>query len=120
MIDVKTDTGCALLQQIDSDFEYEQSGHKLFKWLDARAEVSHTQGGLLNADDSLQDVRDFKLPEGELTKEIIILKGAAFKTLYYRQPEARWASNPTSSRHGLTSSQAIRSTAFFLRLARSL
>ena len=90
IIDVKTDTGCALLQQIDSDFEYEQSGHKLFKWLDARAEASHTQGGLLNADDSLQDVRDFKLPEGELTKEIIILKGAAFKTLYYRQPEARW------------------------------
>ena len=35
-------------------------------------------------------MQDFKLPEEELTKETIILKGAAFKTIYFRQPEARW------------------------------
>jgi hypothetical protein len=89
-IDITKDTGTALLQQIDSIFGYTQSGHELFKWLDARAEASDAHGGLINAQDSLQDVQDFKLPEGELTKETIILKGAAFKTIYFRQPEARW------------------------------
>ena len=42
-----------------------QSGHELFKRLDARAEASYAHGGLINAQDSLQDVQDFKLPEVE-------------------------------------------------------
>ena len=60
-----------------------QSGYEFFKWLDAHE-------GLINAEDALQDVLDFKLPEGEPTKETITLKGAAFETLYFRQPRERW------------------------------
>ena len=44
VIDIIKDTGAALLQQIDSVFGYMQSGHELFKWLDARAEASDAHG----------------------------------------------------------------------------
>ena len=71
-------------------FGLTQSGHEFFKWLDDRAKASTTNEGMINAEDARQDVNDFKLPEGELTKEIIILKGSAFKTLYFKQPKERW------------------------------
>ena len=90
IIDNKCDTGRALLQQADNLFGYTQSGHEFFKWLDDRAKPSLTDDGMINAQDALQDVEDFKLPEGELTKEILILKGDAFKTIYHKQPKERW------------------------------
>ena len=90
IIDNKCETGSALLQQADNLFGLTQSGHEFFKWLDDRAKASTTNEGMINAEDARQDVNDFKLPEGELTKEIIILKGSAFKTLYFKQPKERW------------------------------
>jgi hypothetical protein len=90
IINNKVDTGRALLQQADNLFGYSQSGHEFFKWLDDRAKASVNDNGLINAEDALQDVFDFKLPEGELTKETITLKGDAFKTLWFKQPKERW------------------------------
>ena len=90
IINNKVDTGRALLQQADNIFGYTQSGHKFFKWLDDRATASVNDNGLINAEDALQDVYDFRLPEGELTKEIITLKGDAFKTIWLKQPKERW------------------------------
>ena len=90
IIDNKCDTGRALLQQADNLFGHTQSGHEFFKWLDDRAKPSLTNDGMINAQDTLQDVEDFKLPEGQLTKEILITKGDAFNTLYHKQPKERW------------------------------
>ena len=84
IINNKVDTGRALLQQADNLFGYTQSGHEFFKWLDDRAKASVNDNGLINAEDALQDVFDFKLPEGELTKETFTLKGDAFKTLWFK------------------------------------
>jgi len=91
-INIKGDTGSALVQQIDEKFGEAQSGHELFAWLDARskASIDSKDEGLMNANDARDEVDKFKLPEGELTKEVLIVQGGAFKTLYHKQPEKRW------------------------------
>ena len=90
IINNKCETGRALLQQADNILGTIQSGHKFFNWLDERAKASVNDDGLINAEDALQDVLDFQLPEGVLTKEIIIVQGDAFKTLWFKQPKERW------------------------------
>jgi len=91
-ITIKADTGSALIQQIDEKFEDNQSGHDLFKWLDERAKPSGNSkdDGLRNADDALEDIEEFTLPSGVLTKEVLNVQGAAFATLYRKQPQERW------------------------------
>jgi hypothetical protein len=91
-ITIKADTGSALIQQIDEKFEDNQSGHDLFKWLDERAKPSgdSKNDALRSADDALEDIEEFKLPGGELTKEVLNVQGAAFATLWRKQPKERW------------------------------
>ena len=56
----------------------------------SRQAFAHRRWDDQRLQDALQDVEDFKLPEGELTKEILITKGDAFNTLYHKQPKERW------------------------------
>lgn len=119
IINNKVDTGRALLQQADNLFGYSQSGHEFFKWLDDRAKASVNDNGLINAEDALQDVFDFKLPEGELTKETITLKGVLSRHYGSSSPRSGGASSLMSSRHGLGSFQASHSRACSLRFTRS-
>jgi hypothetical protein len=68
-INVKTETGATLVQQIDDTFGDKESGRELFNWLDGRAKASGSgkNEGLVNADDAKADVVAFALPVGELT-----------------------------------------------------
>ena len=89
-ISVKGVTGKALVQQIDEKFSGMESGHELFAWLDSRAKASgENVNGLVDADDAKADLLAFKIPEGELTKEVMVLHGGMFKTLYLKQPPER-------------------------------
>ena len=122
IINNKCETGRALLQQADNLFGYTQSGHEFFKWLDERAKASVNDDGLINADDARQDVLDFQLPEGMLTKETIVVQGAAFKTLWFKQPperHGRMVSSLTFSRHGLRSSRLSHSRRCSVRSTQS-
>ena len=88
-VSVKNDMGKALVQQIDEKFSGDESGHKLFAWLDSRASASGNNDGLVDADDAKANLQDFKIPVGDLTKEVIVVQGGAFKTLFYKQPPER-------------------------------
>ena len=88
-ISVKTDAGKALLLQIDEKFSNMESGHKLFAWLDSRARASGNNDGLVDADDAKADLQAFKIPAGPVTKEVIVMQGGVFKTLFYKQPPER-------------------------------
>ena len=82
-ISVKGVTGKALVQQIDEKFSGMESGHELFAWLDSRAKASgENVNGLVDEDDARADLLAFKIPEGELTKEVMVLHGGMFKGLY--------------------------------------
>jgi len=60
-----------------------ESGHELFAWLDSRAKASgENVNGLVDEDDARADLLAFKIPEGELTKEVMVLHGGMFKGLY--------------------------------------
>ena len=85
-VSVKGDTGKALVQQIDEKFSGMESGHKLFAWLDSRARASGNNDGLVDADDAKADLQAFKIPAGNLTKEVIVAQGGVFRTLFYKQP----------------------------------
>ena len=88
-VSVKGDTGKALVQRIDEKFSGMESGHKLFAWLDSRAKASGNNDGLVDADDAKADLLDFKIPAGNLSKEVIVVQGGVFRTLYYKQPPER-------------------------------
>ena len=81
--------GESLLLTIADLFEYAESGHELFKYLEKRANGSD-QGGLVDADDIKRQIDDYKFCEGKpITVEEIALGAEKFQRLWQRQPAAR-------------------------------
>ena len=81
--------GESLLLTISHLFENDESGHKLFRHLEKRANGSD-QGGLVDADDIKRQIEEYKFCEcKEITVEELALGSEKFERMWLRQPAAR-------------------------------
>ena len=85
-----SDVGSMLLRTIDKKFEEEESGHMLYKYLDARASCGVSKDGLVSADELRRKIRDWKFCKNEvITVEKLSLGAEHFQLMWLQQPVAR-------------------------------
>ena len=82
--------GESLLLTAGDKFKDDESGHKLFAWLEKRAGCGSIQGGLVDADDLKRQLEEYKFCEGKvITVEELALASEQFERMWLRQPMER-------------------------------
>ena len=89
-IDDKSPTGESLLLTVSKKFEDNESGHALWKFLEARSTFGPDKDGIVDADESKRQVQEFTLCKGKpITIEALALGADDFERAYKKQPQER-------------------------------
>ena len=89
-INADCSTGMMLLLDIETRFDEDESGHRLYKYLSERASCGASADGLTSADEQRNKIRDWQFcPNETITIEALVMGSTHFKRMWTRQPKAR-------------------------------
>ena len=89
-INAECSTGMMLLLDIETRFDEDESGHRLYKFLSERASCGLSADGLISADEQRNKIRDWQFcPNETITIEALVMGSTHFKRMWTRQPKAR-------------------------------
>ena len=89
-INAECSTGMMLLLDIETRFDEDESGHRLYKYLSERASCGASADGLTSADEQRNKIRDWQFcPNETITIEALVMGSTHFKRMWTRQPKAR-------------------------------